>query len=378
MKFMGSKRVMLKNRLGDLIGRRAVSAKRFVDLFCGASSVSWFAASNTRCSVLASDLQAFAVVMANAVIAREAPLDYLRLSDTWLNRVEISRESSDYLDASKSLLDDKRHDLISLVSISRDLCKEESLVGPVWNAYGGYYFSPYQALTFDYMLANLPRDEPSRSVCLASIISSASNCAASPGHTAQPFRPTDSAGPFLRKAWSRDPLFYCVRALKSICPQYANATGKAVVGNALDIASTLSSDDLVFLDPPYSNVQYSRFYHVLETIVVGQCGNVEGAGRYPPISERPQSDFSKKSKSRYALEHLLNSLSEVGATVILTFPAGESSNGLSGEVVTDLAKKSYKKVRREVVSGKFSTLGGNNGLRASRQTINELLLLLQP
>ena len=90
------------------------------------------------------------------------------------------------------------YDVEALVGRARLLCQRRSRIGPIWNAYGGYYHSPVQALTFDYLLKYLPQREPERSVCLAAAISAASTCSASPGHTAQPFRPSETAGPFLR------------------------------------------------------------------------------------------------------------------------------------------------------------------------------------
>lgn len=376
MKYMGSKRRMLENRLGELICRQSRHASRIVDLFCGAGSVSWYAAQNTDRKVLAADLQAYAVTMARAVIERDAPLNAQDLSRQWLSRVRRARSRSRLLGPA---IEFQHHsdDIKTLVRGARALCgKKRSRARPVWTAYGGYYFSPFQALTFDCMLRHLPQHEPHRSVCLAATISAASGCAASPGHTAQPFRPTPTAAPFLVHAWSRDPLEYAEKALHQICPLHASVVGHAVVSDAIELAGQLGRTDLVIVDPPYSGVQYSRFYHVLETIARGRCGSVSGAGRYPPVLERPQSEFSKKSTSRQALSALFNALSCAGATVIVTFPAGECSNGLSGAVVTDIAK-SWFAVDEQVVDGEFSTLGGNNAHRASRKASSELLLLLR-
>jgi adenine-specific DNA-methyltransferase len=165
--------------------------------------------------------------------------------------------------------------------------------------------------------------------------------------------------------------------LQEICPRHANIPGGVLISDAINVASTLCSDDLAIVDPPYSSVQYSRFYHVLETIARGQCDTVEGVGRYPPISERPQSDFSKKSESKQALRKLLETLATVRATVIFTFPAGECSNGLSGKIIIETARTWFD-VEEELVKGRFSTLGGNNTNRASREPSNELLLLMHP
>ncbi len=60
MKYMGSKRAMLSNGLGDLLRSEMLGAKRFADLFAGSSAVAWFAAEHSECSVLASDLQRLA------------------------------------------------------------------------------------------------------------------------------------------------------------------------------------------------------------------------------------------------------------------------------------------------------------------------------
>jgi adenine-specific DNA-methyltransferase len=377
MKYMGSKRRMLRDGLGDLIVECAQYASRIVDLFCGASSVAWYAAQNTVLPVIAVDLQTYAIVLARAVVARDIPLDPEQLNEKWLSKVGYARSQSRLFRAAVAL-EKHSQDTSKLVREARALCqKAPSGVGPVWGAYGGYYFSPSQALTFDYMLRHLPVSDPERSACLAATISAASRCAAAPGHTAQPFRPTSTASPFICEAWDRDPVRYCQKALEEICPQYARAKGEALVADAVEFAANLGPSDLAIVDPPYSGVQYSRFYHVLETIARRHCGPVSGAGRYPSIAERPQSDFSRKRQSKTALEKLLTVLSKARATVIFTFPSGECSNGLSGKIVTGLAQAWFD-VEEWLVGGQFSTLGGNNNCRVSRKPSSELLLVMQP
>jgi hypothetical protein len=141
--------------------------------------------------------------------------------------------------------------------------------------------------------------------------------------------------------------------------------------------------DLVFIDPPYSGVQYSRFYHVLETVATGYNGPFTGVGRYPRESVRPKSDFSLVSKAKGALEGLFSAISSRGAAAIVTFPEHECSNGLSGKTVTGIARK-YFRVSRTAVSSRFSSLGGTSGEssagseRAARVSANELILHLEP
>ncbi|HWC08975.1 MAG TPA: hypothetical protein VG458_07980, partial [Solirubrobacterales bacterium] len=143
----------------------------------------------------------------------------------------------------------------------------------------------------------------------------------------------------------------------------------------------LKSTDLVIIDPPYSDVQYSRFYHVLEAIAradgSGPSPDVSGVGRYPPFGDRPRSDFSLKSRSQAAIENLLDALADAGCQAIITFPTARCSNGLSGAQIARLARRQFA-VKTKTVKGKFSTLGGNGATRAARAASAELIISLSP
>ena len=372
MKYMGSKNALLANGLGQMIVEEAQRASRVVDLFCGGSSVSWFAAEKTNLPVFATDLQEYAVVLAGSVVRRTSPLDAVAIAGEWFSAVLHLRDNSKtWLAAQDAAFG--YNSVAQFVGASRRLCKQVAGSGPIWRSYGGHYFSQAQAATIDAMLAALPDREPERTVCLAATIASGSQCAASPGHTAQPFQPTQRAARYIVEAWDKDPLTVARRALEHICQMQASVAGESVVGDAVSVASTLSASDLVIVDPPYSGVQYSRFYHVLELIANGKAQAVTGTGRYPPLTSRPQSSFSKPSQSIQALNALLENLSRAQATVIFTFPVGPSSNGLSGEILTEAAKRLFH-VQEQRVLGRFSTLGGNNTNRTARARSEELVL----
>lgn len=234
---------------------------------------------------------------------------------------------------------------------------------PISRAYGGHYFSPWQAAWIDALRVSLPTDSPFYHLGLAALIQATSRCAASPGHTAQPFKPNKTAGPFLIEAWNRDLPAIVLSRLKEIAPRAAKIKGRAYCADAMAVADQAQPGDLAFVDPPYSGVHYSRFYHVLETVARGQTGEVEGIGRYPPTEERPSSLFSMKSTARNAFDELLELLARRGATVIVTFPANKASNGLSGDDVKELAAGHFR-IKEEKVSSRFSTLGG--GYKAPR------------
>jgi adenine-specific DNA-methyltransferase len=376
MKYMGSKRTMLASALGELLRSESQGIKRFADLFVGSAAVAWYVAENFRCHVIAADLQVFAVTLANAVIGRNVAIspelvwqDWSRDADARVRKDPLflgaeQFEKLSWKRARRRNVDDARH-----------MCLASE--GPITRAYGGHYFSPKQALLVDALRTNLPVDPAQRSVALAALICAASECVAAPGHTAQPFQPTKEAAPFLFEAWRRDVLSHAKSALERICPKHAQISGKGTVCDAEALAGKLCHNDVAFIDPPYSGVHYSRFYHVLETIAQGSCSVVTGVGRYPDPSERPKSDFSIRSKSKEALKRLFSKLAENGVRTIVTFPAEETSNGLSGSTVETVAGE-YFSMSKTVVNGRFSTLGGNLRNRKARVPAYEIILALHP
>lgn len=375
MKYMGSKRWMLGNGLGELLDVAAPKATRFVDLFAGSAAVAVFVATRHKVNVLAADLQTYSKVLSAAVIERTADIQAEAVWASWKKaaqeKVSAVRSIPDVSKVTKASVED-----------ARDWCAQRR-GRVVTRAYGGHYFSPAQAIWIDALRSTLPADEPASMVALAALIEAASYCAAAPGHTAQPFQPTRTAKPFLIDAWARSVANRVEVVFGDLCKRHAMVQGNAVVASAVDLIPQFKKGDLIFIDPPYSGVHYSRFYHVLETIATGTCYEVSGVGRYPDSEFRPKSDFSVKTKSKKALDDLLGGIAEQGASAIVTFPAHDCSNGLSGAIVRETAAK-YFSVEEKIVSSKFSTLGGTSGTsakgseRAARKPAQELILHLRP
>lgn len=377
MKYMGSKRAMLENGLGNLLVAESKHKLRIVDLFSGSGSVSWFAAQNLGKQVIATDLQLYAVILARAVIGRTQPLSVANVKSNWFLRAEnwLARKSS-WSEAVR--LDESGINTKTWSKRAKELCGElRPHNAPIWKAYGGHYFCPSQAMIFDALLATLPTSDPQRTACHASLIIAGSKCVASPGHTAQPFKATNTAYQHLKEAWLRDPYFYVETAMNLIFGAHSKKIGVAKKVSANVFAKSLRKTDLVFVDPPYSGVQYSRFYHVLETIANKKCGDVTGVGRYPPRIERPQSNYSLVTNAANDFSDLMKTLAENSCTSIVTFPSGECSNGITGEEVEVICKRFFT-VSRKIVKTRFSTLGGNNSGRPAWRLTDELIFLLKP
>lgn len=367
MKYMGSKKSMLKNGLGEILLEEAPKANRMFDPFCGSSSVVWFLAEKTDKQIVAGDLQKYSTDLANAMLLRSSPLnnEELKRLEDWINLSKSFHETIhvnlQFKKTKKFVFDNRKISAGSHFTIT--------------NAYGGYYFSLDQALKIDALLFFLPECEPLRSLAISSLIEAASQCVAAPGHTAQPFQPSGNGLIAISEAWKRDPFFYVERILVDLSKRHAKKIGIAKTLNALNLLDTLEDGDFVFLDPPYSGVHYSRFYHVLETIARNSWVDVTGVGRYPSNEKRPKSDFSLRGKSEPALISLFSKIASKNASALITFPADDCSNGLSGTKVKEIAAR-YFIVKKEIIKGTFSALGGNNENRPARHSSAEMVLLL--
>lgn len=370
---MGSKASMLDQGLQSVLDRELVSRKRFVDLFAGSGVVARRVALKHAVPVVAIDTQRYSRHLAAAVIERTRPIDNERLLE-WIGSArDLDTASVHGTSSSVSL---------SAVLDERSRAQEVDERNFVTRAYGGHYFSVAQAMAIDALLQSMEGSAVQPSFLMAAILEAASSAAAAPGHTAQPFQPTEALLPHISAAWSRD-IYSLVEAFgRRNSRSFARVEGAAVTADADSFAHELDSSDLVFCDPPYSEVQYSRFYHVLEGIAVGGWETVEGTGRAPALGLRYRSDFSSRKSSTGAFEKLFRTMSARGATVVLTFPNHDCSNGQSAESIARIARTWFS-VRTHLVTVSHSSLGGasaekSKSLRQARRAVEESVLILKP
>ncbi|MCS4592700.1 DNA adenine methylase [Brevibacterium sediminis] len=368
MKYMGSKSTLLSGDLGKILLHESATANRFVDLFAGSGAVAHFIAQRTELPVLTVDLQEYARILSAAIIERTGSLVGDTVLEDWLATSN----------ASAARADNPNPLTARIVNAERAQASSFS-EGFVTRHYGGHYYSLVQARTLDALYAELPKSEPQRTVALAALIHTASACAAAPGHTAQPFQPTETLLPFIEQAWSRSVRDTARNVVERLAAAFATVRGEARVGDAQSTVPTLGEGDFVFCDPPYSSVQYSRFYHVLEGIGRGGWDEVSGNGRAPARASRKTSEFSMKSKAPAAMKNLLVGLRRRGCRVMITFPDADASNGLSGQDIIAMASEDWT-VQPHYVNSIHSTLGGSNDgtPRGGRKKLKEAVIILAP
>lgn len=80
---------------------------------------------------------------------------------------------------------------------------------------------------------------------------------------------------------------------------------EATVGDVFEVPNRAA--DLVYLDPPYTKRQYASYYHILETVALGDEPEVEGIAGLRPWKDRA-SDFCYKTRALKTLSLLVQSL----------------------------------------------------------------------
>lgn len=221
-------------------------------------------------------------------------------------------------------------------------------LGLVSSTYAGTYFGISQAVELDALRAAIDRAVPAASqrtawhrACMLTALSHAASTAVfSPGkHFAQAHR--------VRGGKSLQ--FHAVRALTdrsiSIVERFSGAVDQIAAAarpsseqhcaNQIRVEDVTAEDlirwgiDVVYADPPYTAQQYSRFYHVLETMVEGVPARLQQRasgvtrGIYP--EGRYLSPFCSRVHAQGAIGHLARISAKAGASLVFSYSDTVSS-----------------------------------------------------
>jgi len=260
--------------------------------------------------------------------------------------------------------------------------------------FGGQYFSYAQSAELD-ALAALARSSRSY-VLLAATLSTASHLVNSIGKQfAQPIRPRDKTGKpkqhVVKKIIAERRLsakFVFINYLK----QYTTlATVRrdhiAVRADFREaLAKPFVKPSVVYADPPYTRDHYSRFYHSLETIALGDepsitmsnlgGGNLQSRGGYR--AGRHQSPFCIKSEAPAAFSALFAGVAALRVPLVLSYSGYDPSMEARPRVmplqgVIALAREHFEDVQVEQLSNlehmKLNTISLNKGARGTTEVL---------
>ena len=226
--------------------------------------------------------------------------------------------------------------------------------------YSGTYWSYEQCLWIDAFrkVADEYINNPIYNIILSSLMYAMSYNSQSTGHYAQ-FRDATnlSSKASILIYRQKEILIYFINKFK----QLQDYLGENILNHSvtsLDYAECLNqikSNSLVYADPPYAFVHYSRFYHVLETLVKYDYPVVAYKGRYR--TDRHQSPFCKRTEVKAAFTTMFSKINDKDASLILSY----SNTGMvSLNQILDIANinlsNKYEVCTKEVAY-KHSTMG---------------------
>lgn len=197
--------------------------------------------------------------------------------------------------------------------------------------YANVYFGLSQSMEIDSLRLAIdhgyPEAGPERDLCLAALVIACTACASGP-HFAQPARAKSlrSLRTILERR-ARSVAWEFELALGRLVsrPNLNYSLASATCGgwrDALDAFATANNGASagVYVDPPYSKLQYSRYYHVLNVLLAYDYPTVTGTGRYPPREQRFSSRFEyQPGMARRELSDLVKHCAARGLTTMISY-----------------------------------------------------------
>ena len=397
LRYMGSKR-SLAPTIADIISAKHSDAT-VVDAFAGTCAIG--TALSDRHRVYANDIHAYAEVIARTLLVSavrtplpseawnelratyDANLEHLRASIEERLTAETRAVSNvKRRGGSQSLQEFNKHELTGetpralnrLPSLPSYRANSSQAPYCLFSAYfASAYFGVRQAAEIDSLRAAIDAaEEERRDIYLFELLRATSLCSASPGHFAQFLIPRDKATTqYVARMRQRSIIEYFKNALIEFTkPSCLDRRGNRVFrSDATTFMQQLSerprrSRLVIYADPPYSRAQYSRYYHVLETLVLYDYPQASGKGRYR--DERVQTDFSRVSKVTDAMEQFVEAAADIEAPLFLSYPKNGLLYRAGGDVLTIL-KRHYRKARIAAsVDLNHSTMGAAPGAASIR------------
>jgi adenine-specific DNA-methyltransferase len=391
--YMGTKRA-LAAAVSDAIGH--AQSGTMLDGFSGMCSVG-AAVAITR-PIWNNDIQVFASEVARALfVSRDPPLSPLSYGDLHFPRFSVQRErlsrifnDSLAIEADLSMVSNYRVFENLRGKLARALSREIGrcrLRSPhlFTTTYSGTFFGIKQAIEIDSIVAAL-RDARCKStisndqlrwgtIGLGRALLKIAN---STGHFAQYLKPKPETFRRYVRLRRRSGWAEWLESISTLCPigdRTWRARNKVFNEDCLSLIPRLARNksevSVIYADPPYTDDQYSRFYHILETLCLYDYPTVHGAGLYRP--NRFQTPFSLKAHASAALCALVEASARTGADLVLSYPA----NGLamkSGIDIRALLRRHFKRVEvSRSMEHTHSTFGASKGF-AQAQAI-ELIYL---
>lgn len=280
MRYIGSKLNLLP-QIDEMVEKHVDGSERtFVDLFAGTNVVGQHFAD--RYSIISNDILYFSYVIARGTLGIATPPTFAKLHKegiddplTFLTIQSLSASSADFV------------------------TREYSPFGEAKRM----YFTEENARRIDFIRNTIEQwhqknllDENEYFFLLASLI----NAIPSVSNT------TGTYGAYL-KTWDKRAFKKLILEAPVSASQRWHDTNKQYNTDAFDLMNISNESDIIYIDTPYNNRQYSTNYHVLETIARWNKPKPHGITGQTDLSTA-RSDFAMKKRALKAMTRLLDTV----------------------------------------------------------------------
>lgn len=339
IKYMGSKKKIINFVVEGI--NEVNTGGPVCDLFAGSSVLSGVL--RNQVEIISNDIQAYSAVLANAYLTDYQWNSYPSLIQNIMQSAD--QKVNDFLGSFPQFDFNYNREFtlegfISLEEAQRRLINFDFSKFDYHlftKNYSGTYWSYNQCVWIDAIraVAEEYRQTPFYYAILASLMFAMSYNSQSTGHYAQYRDATNQSS-------MNDILLY---RQKEIAPFFQRKMEELqqTLGNNNYSFTTYSLDyrdclekipekSVVYADPPYAFVHYSRFYHAIETLVKYDYPDVQHKGRYR--GDRHQSPFCIKTQVEGAFHEMFTRIQKKQANLVLSY----SNTGMIAlEDLVDLA-----------------------------------------
>lgn len=440
IQYLGSKLKIL-DEIKKEIDRITTKDGTVVDLFAGTGVVAGYLAKDYN--VIANDIQAYSSLITGVLIKgmhTDITYDDLINSSAYKkNKNNLQKLFKDILEYESKLLMDEDYEKLaylcesnvfyngkniekekireltkifgkSLELFSQDTIdyyrKEKEVYALFTLYYSNGYFSVQQCIEIDSLRKAIDELEKQdlytsndKQVLLVCLLHALSEIVSSVGKNfAQPIKVVDGKGnikKFAIKRCMRDRKLSIKDAFKGILNEI-NADRKLFSKNnsvyQLDALKFLDEVDMsqvqtFYLDPPYTIDHYSRYYHVLETLVEYDYPELEEKtfhgkkylmnGRYR--NDRVQSNYCIPSKGKNEFDLLIKKIAENNINVVMSYSDSDDDKNtrkrvVSREELLEILKKHYPCVEQRNIIHKYRKLSSKESNRKDFED-SELLFI---
>lgn len=329
IKYMGAKREILEY-VTESIQNLNVDSEWLCDLFSGTSIIS--ASLKDEYNIHANDIQQYSAIFSNTYLLNLnrliPPLQIQEIEERVCFLVAEFKERYPQLEFDYTQITNYK-ELQQLEKAQQELISFDFGIGfnLFTKYYSGTYWSFEQCVWIDSIRATAEDyiGTPSYYAILSALIFSMSYASQSTGHFAQYRDVTESN--------MNDILIYRHKNIWNLFSKKfeelistlnieTNFEYKVTSLDYMDCLRVIEKNSIVYADPPYSTVHYSRFYHAIETLVRYDHPIIKYKGRYR--DDRHQSPFDKKKEVRNAFKLLFEGVKNRESHLVLSY----SNNGM--------------------------------------------------